>query len=462
MLKDLKSIFKNKVIIFMLLFLITIYFFNVYNLKSISLSTEEYQYWVLEDIAKEMSQWKSHNYNKARIQDTTDDKHLYNNYIGTQEMISSNVNELMEKLRNKEKIKSEEFDRVFILKTLIHTEHFAGLYGKDHVTPTKAIPKKIEKFLEDINFEYNIYDINFLRKSDEPVPFKDRVAYDIKILESEIDTYFNKKTHPKALEYSIYNFIRSINYDSPNNSGIYGIHWMETFSIGVLPLLVFYLINEQQKNGTIKNIYLRPKSKYKNFLYFLSIFLIVSLIIVYLPKFISSVYVLVTGENYDANTNVIVIKKVLNSFQTTYENEWSARFKPFGLTNCKFGKTGDLIEYTDLIEISFSKFLSYYLTIDILKILLVVLTATSISLFLKNKIIAFGLNAVMGIMLILGGKINSNFFTNKFNPFILPNGWKLTIGREYISYYNALIILIVWIIVLFALSILIANRKDIE
>lgn len=460
MITDLKSIFKNKLIIFIMLLLVIGSFISVYNLKSFSVSKKQYQMLLMESNLKNIARWKIHRYKRARIQDTTEDKHLYNNYVGSVEMIKKEMNELVKKLENNEEVDHEEFIKIDILNTLIQTEHFSGLYGEDYLAPMKVFPEKVDKFLKDINFEYDIHTINFLRESDEPAPFKDRIAYFTKMLETQIDSYYENKLYPNSLEYSIYNFIRNINYGFQNMWS----HWMETFSIGVLPLLIFYLIDEQRKNGTIKNLYLRPVAKYKNYLYFVTVFLIISLVIVYLPIIISSIFVLITGELYDANTNVIVFSKGLSTFQTSYEEYWDPVFKygAHGMTDLKAGVVGEFLKYEDLLNITFPKFLSYYMTIDILKILLVVLTATSISLFLKNKIIAFGLNTVIGIMLILGGKSNSAFFTNKFNPFILPNGWKLTIGREYISYYNALILLILSIIIVFVLSVIIANNKEIE
>ena len=460
MLKELKSIFKNKLIIFILLLLVIGNFISVYNLKSLSVSKKQYQMLLMESNLKSNAKWKSHRYKRARIQDTTEDKHLYNNYVGSAEMIKKEMTELIKKLENKEEVEHEEFIKIDTLNTLIQTEHFSGLYGEDYLTPMKVFPEKVDKFLKDINFKYDIHIINFLSESEEPSPFKDRTAYFKKMLETQIDSYYENKLYPNSLEYSIYNFIRNINYGFQNMWS----YWMETFSIGVLPLLIFYLVDEQRKNGTIKNIYLRPTNKYKNYLYFIKIFLIISLVIVYFPIIISSIYVLITGELYNANTDVMVFSKGLNTFQTSYEKYWDPVFKygAHGMTDLKAGVIGEFLNYEDLLNISFPKFLSYYMTIDILKILLVVLVATSISLYFKNKIIAFVLNIVIGIMLILGGKSNSGFFTNKFNPFILPNGWKLTIGREYISYYNALILLIASIIIVFVLSIIIANRKEIE
>lgn len=458
--KELKSIFKNKLIVSILILFIIFRFIAIYNLKNISVSTTQYAILLMENNLESLIKTKSSRYKEANIKDKSPNKYLYKNYVGAYEYIQKEIIFFIKKLENNDKVEYKEFLKLDILCDLIETEYLASQSGGGNLTPTKLFPKKVDRFLDEIDFEYNIYDLNFLPESDELSAYRDRINYFLKIIDTKIDNYFQKEVYPNSLEYSVYNFIRNTNYGF-NNTWTY---WMETFYIGILPLLIFYLVDVQRKNGTIKNIYLRSTNKYKNYLYYVIVFLIVSLLIIYFPKITSYIYVIITGQLYDVNANVIVFSKGLKTFQTSYEKYWDYIFQysAHGMTDLKVGLTGGLLNYEDLIEMSFNKFISYFVTIDILKIILVVLTSTLISLHIKNRIVSFGLNFIISIMLIWGGKSSSKFFINKFNPFILPNGWKLTIGREYISYYNALVLLIFSIIIIHILSIIISNCKEIE
>ena len=455
---NLKAIFKNKLVGFIFLFFTVIYFLCVIKLSNNSVARGESNYLQLESIAKTKALWKENDLQRAKSQDQSQDKYYYNNFKKAYDQSSAKVNKLLKKYADGEEISNREFEQTAYLTYLINNEHISGLYGKDYIRPTKAYPEKIDKFLENLDLDYNIYDLDFLNPSKEVVPYKDNLAYGIKGIELQLDSYLSGKNLPLANEYSIYNFLRNINYGS--NGSIF--YWLENFFIASLPLLVFYLIKQERKNGTIKNIYLQAKDKQKIYLYFLFVFIIFALTLVYVPKIISYLYVTISGDHYRACTDLTIVEKGLRSFETTYEGSWSTDANILGLTNRKLGTLGDHLDYYDLKTISFFEFLKYFLTIDILKIILLVIVASSISLFIKNKAISFSLNAFIGTMTILGGKINSRFFLNKFNPFILPNGWKLTLGREYISYYNAKILLLGWIILILGISLFLARKRDLE
>ena len=453
---DLKAIFKNKLIIFIFIFLTLVYLSFTFISKDHSIEKDELSYLSLKNTYQSLMTYKSQHLYEAKLQDSTSDKKYYNNYLTYYENIMAEMSALLEKYSKGQDVDPQEVEKLLILKMLVHNERFSGNYGADFVSPYKAYPEKIEKFIKEFDFTFNIADINYFEASNGSL-YKDLVAYNTKTVESMIDAYFEKDPYPST-EYSIYTYLRDINFGISSKL----IYMMETFSLGILPLVIFYLANLYKKDGTIKNLYLRPEKKYKNYLYFILIFLCLAIFIVYLPRIISYIYVLITGDIYKTKANVTVFEKGLSTFVTSYENVWADELQGFSMTDWKLGSKGDLLAYNDLANISFLKFLSYYLTIDLLKIVLLVITATSICLFIKNKVIAFSLNALIGAMTFLGGKINSRFFLNKFNPFILPNGWKLTLGREYISYFNAFVLLIGWIILMLGISLFLARKRDLE
>ncbi|WP_054252467.1 hypothetical protein [Neofamilia massiliensis] len=454
---DLKAMLKNKVIIFILLFLTILYIIFASDLKNTSIAREEANYLSLEGLMKFDAMWKENDLLRAKSQDTSSDKKLYNNYKDSYDWSTREVHRILKKYSEDKKVPDREFAQCQCLASLIRNEHYSGLYGENQISPYKAYPRKIDKFLEDINFPYNFQAINFLSPSEEFINQKDLLNYNILAIENKLDSYFLKATLPNTSDYNIYNFIRLVNYGQLGSF----IEWMENFFISIVPLVIFYLLIQQKSMGTIKNTYLRPKKKYMNYLYLLILFFIFSLVLVYLPKIISYLYVLVTGERYKAFTDITVVDKGLRSFETAFENKWIDS-GTFGMTNVVNGLLGDTIEYSDLKNISFLSFIFYVISIDLLKLTLLVITATSISLFIKNKIFGFVLNGAIGTMTFLGGKINSRFFLNKFNPFILPNGWKLTLGREYISYFNAFVLLIGWIILMLGISLFLARKRDLE
>lgn len=95
---DLKAMLKNKVIIFILLFLTILYIIFASDLKNTSIAREEANYLSLEGLMKFDAMWKENDILRAKSQDTSSDKKLYNNYKDSYDWSIRENNRILKKI----------------------------------------------------------------------------------------------------------------------------------------------------------------------------------------------------------------------------------------------------------------------------------------------------------------------------------------------------------------------------
>lgn len=462
---QIKSILRDRLFILFLIMLTFVYFIlNIYlytRSKPRQELMQDHAMALFEDINTNKIYWLR----KGYIIDSSHDKKYYNNlkdaFFETERALSQ--------IMDGENISNDKYLEMIMPYELL-SRQMQSIDHKAYTSIGQLRPKRLEEFLEKNDYSYDFESLNFMNIDDMVwASFVDG----LRLVESAryLDNYFEAKAEVFDNEYSKYNYIRKINYIGPQPS----TYMIASLSKAIIPLVTYYLIYKMKKDGTIKNLYLRPKSRPRNYLYLLCICILAALLICLIPRLINIGLSHMTGENIPTNTDMVIYADNLISPETSFAGNENA-VKTIGLSDIKvhlkrisvqdMDPNGDYKTYSDLDQIPFINFFTRAKLIDFLKIILICITSLSIGIFIKNRLVAGGLLILVSLSIFISGQdlILSKISIIKpwTNPFFMTSGWNISLGAERLSWYSAIHILLLWIGVFLGLSLFISKFSKLE
>lgn len=231
------------------------------------------------------------------------------------------------------------------------------------------------------------------------------------------------------------------------------------FFLSILILLLVYILTTARKEKTFDLVATRSTEKKAIYTYYFKVFMVVIFTLYFLPDLISILYM---GLRYgfEGLNNVIPIdKEALTSF-STYKNVGLYEDETFGLAKALIVKMGDDLSYLnydlDLVEL-WKVFLLAF-AFDSLKLILFGSISLMIGLLIKDTNKSLMVAVFVGLFAVLSRFLG--FLYGKINIFSYLSGFAVAMGGTQVSYMLGLLIIIFAIGLVNILSRNIFSRRD--
>lgn len=436
--KELKAIFKNKIVIFIFIASILISILNIIEIEDLSNNSNQDAYYDLKKVYVDYSEEIDR---QKLITDKNDELRLTHlDYLEwNKERLYDKSNFYLDSFsKHEDTIREND-----LIRDIVQAELNRNPDKEESVL--KIFKKDIDKYLDKNFVDFDLEKISgyYYRSGDYRKEYNQPIYLNYTF--SLRRNFYLKNNNIKEIDYntkSPWTYIGNIYFKN---------NFKNDFFLPILILTLVYIFTVARKEKTFDLIAVRPIEKKKIYTYYFKVFIITGFILYFLPDLISILYMGIRY-GFEGLNNVIPIdKNALTSF-STYKNLGIYDENNFGLAQAFIVKRGEDLGYInyDLKLVELWKVFLLAFTFDSIKLLLVVILSLLIGSLIKDSNKALTVSVFVGLFAVLSHLYEP--LRNKIDIFSYPSGFAQVLGGTQASYLLGLLVSILATIIFFIIG----------